>query len=69
MNIGHIGTVLKGFPVTGFCFDVLALHTQDVPQVPVSCSAKQNKHDVGIGPSHSGRSPGSRKLFGKTKQA
>jgi hypothetical protein len=46
MNIGHIGTVLKGLPVTGFCFVELALHTQDVSQVPVRCAAKQNKHDI-----------------------
>ena len=43
VNIGHIGTVLKGLPVRGFCFVILALRTQDVAQVAVSCSAKQNK--------------------------
>lgn len=46
VNVGHIGAVLKGLPVRGFCFVILALRTQDVSQVPVRCSAKQNKLDI-----------------------
>lgn len=46
VDIGHIGAVLKGLPVRGFCFVILALRTQDVSQVAVSCSAKQNKLDI-----------------------
>jgi hypothetical protein len=46
VNIGHIRAVLKGLPVRGFCFFILALRTQDVSQVPVSCWEKQNKLDI-----------------------
>jgi hypothetical protein len=48
MDVSHIWTVLKSLPVTGFCFFVLALHAQDVSQVPISCLAKQKKHDIAV---------------------
>jgi hypothetical protein len=48
MDVGHVGTILKSLLVTGFCFFVLALHTQDVSQVPISCLSKQKKHCIGI---------------------
>jgi hypothetical protein len=59
VHIGHIGTVLKCLPVTGFCFVVLALHTQDVSKVPVRCSAKQKqkKHYVRLCPQTHDRMP------------
>jgi hypothetical protein len=46
VNIGHIRAVLEGLPVRGLCFIILAFGTQDVSQVPVRCSAKQNKLDL-----------------------